>query len=172
MWAHLLIRLPLVLSIGLGVAVPSPGASAQTPGKADLVLVLKRQRVLELLRGGAILKSYQIALGLHPIGPKQRAGDGKTPEGGYVIDGRTTQTPYHLALHISYPDTLDRLRARAAHVSPGGEIYIHGMPRSYGHNDPGPAIKNWTDGCIAVGNIAIEEIWVAVDNGTPIEIEP
>lgn len=147
-------------------------ASSSSFGKADIILVFKAQRVLELLRGGVVLKTYTIALGPHPVGPKQRVGDGKTPEGSYVIDGRIARTPYHLALHISYPDALDRIRARTAHVSPGGEIFIHGMPASYGHFDISRGIKNWTDGCIAVGNVAIEEIWSAVDNGTPIEILP
>jgi len=147
-----------------------PVATAAPLGKADHVLVLKKARELQLLQGDTLLKSYPIALGAHPVGPKHRHGDSKTPEGMYVIDGRTTHTPYHLALHISYPGPTDKARAHAAHVSPGGAILIHGMPARFGHTDPVRFFVDWTNGCISVGNIAIEEIWNAVDDGTPIEI--
>ncbi|HEX7966650.1 MAG TPA: L,D-transpeptidase family protein [Stellaceae bacterium] len=140
--------------------------------KADRILVLKAQRQLQLLRGDTLLKSYPIALGPHPVGPKRRQGDGRTPEGVYTIDGRTRHTAYRLALHISYPNAKDRARAHAAHASPGDNILIHGMPARFGRTDPVRFFKNWTNGCIAVGNIAIEEIWDAVDEGTPIEIRP
>ncbi|HXZ01850.1 MAG TPA: L,D-transpeptidase family protein [Stellaceae bacterium] len=152
-------------------ALPSP-ATAQAPGKADRILVLKAKRQLLLLRDGFVLKSYPIALGRHPKGPKRRAGDGRTPEGIYVIDYRFTSTPFHLALHISYPDAEDQARALAAQVRPGGDILIHGMPARFGHTDPVRFFHDWTNGCIAVGNIAIEEIWQAIDDGTPIEIRP
>ena len=148
-------------------ATPLPG-----PRKADRVRVLKAQRLLQLLRNGEILKSYPIALGTHPRGPKRRYGDGRTPEGLYMIDGRTARTPYHRALHISYPSFTDTARARAAHVSPGGAIFVHGMPASFGHHDPVRFFVDWTNGCIAVGNIAIEEIWDAVEDGTLIELQP
>jgi len=163
----------VALLVALALLAHLPASAAGGPlGKADIVVVFKSQRVLELLRDGVVLKSYRIALGRHPIGPKTRLGDGKTPEGSYVIDGRLVRTPYHLALHISYPDALDRARARAARVPPGGGIFIHGMPRNYGHFNLSAGIKDWTDGCIAVGNVAIEEISSAVDDGTPIDIEP
>lgn len=108
---------------------------------------------------------------VHPVGAKRRRGDGRTPEGIYVIDGRTRQTIY-LALHISYPNAEDRARSGTAHMSPGGNILIHGMPARFGRTDPVRFFKNWTNGCIAVGNIAIEEVWEAVDDGTPVEIRP
>jgi murein L,D-transpeptidase YafK len=142
------------------------------PLKADRIRVVKSKRELQLLLDGAVLKSFPIALGRHPKGPKQRLGDGRTPEGFYVIDWRTTNTPYHRALHVSYPNNMDLRRAQAAHVSPGGAIFIHGMPATFGHHDPVRFFIDWTDGCIAVGNIAIEEIWNAVDDGTVIEIKP
>ena len=161
------------LIIGWTLFANCAAKAADVPlGKADIVVVLKSQRVLELLRSGMVIKTYRIALGRHPVGPKKQLGDGKTPEGSYVINGRTTRTPYHLALHISYPDALDRARARAAGVAPGGGIFIHGMPGSYGPFNLSVGIKDWTDGCIAVGDVSIEEIWNAVDNGTPIEIKP
>ncbi len=162
------LRLALVF-LCLSIALP---LRAEELPKADRILVLKKQRQLQLLRGDTVLKSYPIALGSHPVGPKRRRGDGRTPEGVYTIDGRTRHTAYRLALHISYPNTKDRERARAAHAFPGGNILIHGMPARFGRTDPVRFLKNWTNGCIAVGNIAIEEIWDAVDDGIPIEIRP
>ena len=140
--------------------------------KADRVRVIKSERVLQLLADGTVLKSFPIALGRRPKGPKQRRGDGRTPEGFYVIDWRTANTPYHRALHVSYPNIMDLRRAQAAQVPPGGAIFIHGMPTTFGHHDPVRFFVDWTDGCFAVGNIAIEEIWNAVDDGTVIEIQP
>jgi murein L,D-transpeptidase YafK len=142
------------------------------PLKADRIRVLKSERVLQLLANGVLLKSYPIALGRHPKGAKERLGDGRTPEGFYLIDRRTARTPYHRALHVSYPNIMDIRLARAAHVNPGGAIFIHGMPASFGHHDPVRFFVDWTDGCIAVGNIAVEEIWDAADDGTVIEILP
>lgn len=162
----------LVLVLLVGAVATAPMAAAQPLPKADRILVLKAKRRLLLLRDGVVLKSYPIALGPHPRGRKRWEGDGRTPEGLYVIDGRLAQTPYHLALHISYPSEADRARARAAGRDPGGEIMIHGMPDRFGHTNPVRFFRDWTEGCIAVGNIAIEEIWNAVDDGTPIEIRP
>jgi murein L,D-transpeptidase YafK len=164
---------PILAALALASFLAASGAAmAETPGKADRIIVLKAKRELQLLRDGVVLKSYPIALGPHPKGPKRRRGDGRTPEGTYVVDYRFTRTPYHRALHISYPDTSDRALARKANVSPGGDIVIHGMPARFGHNDPVRFFRDWTKGCIAVGNIAIEEIWASVDDGTPIEIRP
>jgi murein L,D-transpeptidase YafK len=141
--------------------------------KPDRILVLKHERRLYLLHDGVVLRSYPIALGPHAIGPKRASGDGKTPEGVYVIDGRHAHSPYHLALHISYPSAADRAQASAAHVDPGGDIFIHGLPVTYGGpHDPAHFDKDWTKGCISVGDTAIEQIWSAVDDGTPIEIRP
>jgi murein L,D-transpeptidase YafK len=156
----------------LALVAAAPASATDGREKADLVLVLKAARRLLLLRDGAILASYPIALGRHPRGPKQRRGDGRTPEGDYIIDRRFTDTPYHLALHISYPSAADARRARAHGASPGGDILIHGMPGRFGHTDPARFFHDWTNGCIAVGNVAVEEIWNAVDDGTPIEIRP
>lgn len=161
-----------ILFAVLAFTVPMVASAAEEFGKADRVLVLKGRRELQLLRGDITLKSYPIALGSRPRGPKRQLGDGKTPEGVYVIDGRLTRTAYHLALHISYPNEADRARAQAAHVSPGGAIWVHGMPARFGRTDPVRFFKDWTNGCISVGNIAIEEIWSAVGDGTPIEIRP
>ncbi len=162
----------LLLGAGLlllGDAVP---ARAVVVEKADRILVVKSERRLFLLRSGAVLASYPIALGADPVGPKLREGDKRTPEGIYFIDGRNPRSPYHLSLHVSYPGPKDVTRARAAGVAPGRDIAIHGMPNRYGRFDPTGFFRDWTDGCIAVGNIAIEEIWQRVDNGTAVEIRP
>lgn len=152
----------------------SPALAAHASlGKADRIVVLKSERKLLLMRHGAVLRSYPIALGPHSRGPKRATGDGRTPEGVYLIDGRHPHSPYHLALHISYPDAADRAYATAAHVDPGGDIFIHGLPAWYGGpKDPNRFYKDWTEGCISVGDTAIEQIWAAVDDGTPIEIRP
>lgn len=140
--------------------------------KADRVVVFKAARVLELRNGETTLKRYPIALGRHPKGTKLKRGDGRTPEGVYLVDGRNPRSLYHRSLHLSYPNERDLARAPAAAVNPGGDIVIHGMPEWYGRYDPVRFFRDWTNGCIAVGNSAIEEIWDAVDDGTPVEIRP
>ena len=163
---------PLLSAILVSLCVGSAQSGEIVWPKADRILVLKSERELILLRHGAVLRTFPIALGPHPLGPKRVRGDGRTPEGVYVIDGRHAHSPYHLALHISYPSPIDRAQAGAAHADPGGDIFIHGLPAWYGPNDPDRFYKDWTEGCISVGNTAIEEIWGAVANGTPIEIRP
>jgi murein L,D-transpeptidase YafK len=140
--------------------------------KADRIVVFKSKRELDLMANGAVIRSYPIALGPHPVGPKRSRKDGRTPEGVYVIDWRTKATPYHRALHISYPDAGDVARAHARGTNPGGDIFIHGMPAYFGRTDPVRFFVDWTNGCISVGNIAIEEIWQSADDGTPIDIRP
>lgn len=162
----------LLLSAG-GAAAAVPMPVAYAPPKADRIVVLKSARKLELLQGRAVLKTFPIALGEHPTGTKQVSGDGRTPEGTYYIDARQPLSRYHLALHISYPNATDRARAAAAGRDPGGNIMIHGLPNTYrGPLDPVRFYKDWTDGCISVGDRAIEEIWAAVALGTPVEIRP
>ena len=139
---------------------------------ADRLLVEKGARQLTLFAGGQILKVYHVALGRQPVGPKRRRGDQRTPEGLYRIDGRGTRTNYHLALHISYPDAADRARAAQAGFSPGGSVLIHGLPKGWWFLGHRHLKYNWTDGCIAVTDAEIEEIWRVVPDGTPIEIRP
>jgi len=162
----------LLIALMAGVVPMRDVRAEDMPYFADRILVIKSERVLELLHDGVVLKSYPIALGSHPDGPKYRKGDGRTPEGVYLIDRRSTKTAYRLELHVSYPNADDRARARAAGDKPGGGIFVHGMPRRFGQNDPVRFFRDWTDGCIAVGNIAIEEIGDMVVDGTPIEIRP
>lgn len=157
----------LVLSVALA---SSPVPAAQTL-KADHIVVLKQKRELLLMHGKKVLKNFPIALGFHPNGAKRWEGDGRTPEGTYVIDSRLEASHYHLALHISYPNATDQARAAALHQPPGGAIMIHGMPSWFGRDDLQFA-ADWTNGCIAVSNSAIEEIWQSVDDGTAIEIRP
>ncbi|HTS63018.1 MAG TPA: L,D-transpeptidase family protein [Candidatus Acidoferrales bacterium] len=133
--------------------------------RADRIVVSKGRREMLLLRGQSVLRSYRVALGRQPAGHKQREGDGRTPEGRYVIDRRNPRSRYHLALHISYPNAEDIARARAAGVEPGGDIMIHGL------KDGERREGDWTQGCIAVTNDEMDEIWSLVSEGTEILIE-
>ena len=131
------------------------------------IVVNKSANSMYLLNHTDILKSYDIDLGFAPAGPKQFEGDGKTPEGTYLIDRRNPNSAFHLSLGISYPNAADRAFAKAQGKPPGGDIFIHGLPN--GHKRP-PKKVNWTAGCIAVKNKEIEEIYAMVRNGTVITI--
>ena len=139
---------------------------------ADKVLVEKKERRLTLLSKGEVIKTYRVALGASPIGPKERQGDNKTPEGIYVIDSRNTRSRYHLSLRISYPNERDRRRARELGVPPGGDIMIHGLKNGFSWIGASHIEDDWTNGCIAVTNQEIEEIYRFVPDGTIIEIRP
>jgi murein L,D-transpeptidase YafK len=138
----------------------------------DKVLIEKQARRLTLLSKGAVVKTYQIALGGNPVGPKERQGDNKTPEGTYIIDARNGNSGYHLSLHISYPNEKDRKRARELGVSPGGDIMIHGIKNGFEPVGVAHTESDWTEGCIAVTNPEMEEIYKFVPNGTLVEITP
>ena len=140
--------------------------------KADRIIVHKKSRTMELMSGGRVLKTYKIALGSEPVGPKTRQGDHRTPEGIFVIDRRNAQSQFHRSLHISYPRPEDRERARQLGVSPGGDIFIHGLPNGYGLVGAAHRLRDWTDGCIAVTDQEIEQIWRMVDDGATVEIHP
>lgn len=130
------------------------------------IQVFKGQRELQLLNGNRLLKSYEFELGFAPEGDKFFEGDGRTPEGAYLIDRRNPNSRYHLSLGISYPNRDDIAYARAHGLSPGGDIFIHGTPNPFSLED------DWTWGCIAVTNDEIEEMYAMVQNGTPIYIYP
>jgi murein L,D-transpeptidase YafK len=134
--------------------------------QADRIIVNKTRREMLLLRGESILRTYRVALGRDPSGHKQQEGDGRTPEGSYVIDRRNPRSRYHLSLRISYPNAADRARAAALGVDPGGDIMIHGL------KDGQPREHDWTQGCIAVTDAEMDEIWALVPEGTPIRIAP
>ena len=140
--------------------------------KVDKILIVKSQRKLQLLSGARVMKEYRVALGNSPVGAKERQGDGKTPEGNYVIDFRNRNSRFHRSLHISYPNALDRARAKKLGVDPGGDVFIHGLMNGYGWIGAAHRSKDWTLGCIAVTNEEIEEIWKLVPDGTPVEIRP
>jgi len=141
-------------------------------GPADKILIEKRERRLTLISKGEVLKTYKIALGGDPKGPKERQGDNKTPEGTYFIDSRNKDSQYHLSLHISYPNENDKMRAKELGVSPGGNIMIHGIKNGFSWVGDSHAEVDWTKGCIAVTNEEIEEIERLVPNGTIVEIRP
>ncbi len=154
-----------------------PSTKLPTPPRlsnsiADRVLVEKNVRRLTLFRNNAPLKTYDIALGQQPEGPKQFEGDNKTPEGRYIIDSRKKNSSYHRALHISYPHPKDIAFAARQKRSAGGSIMIHGLPSGMGSLGPLHRLRDWTAGCIAVTNTEIEELWHAIPDGTPIEIRP
>ncbi|MCF6122761.1 hypothetical protein EN904_01855 [Mesorhizobium sp. M7A.F.Ca.CA.001.07.2.1] len=139
--------------------------------KVDLVRVHKAERRLELIGDGKILRSYGIALGGDPVGHKHQEGDQRTPEGNYVLDWRNPNSIAHRSIHISYPNTDDLAAARARNVDAGGMVMIHGQPNGYGWWGWLLQLVDWTDGCIAVTDSDMDEIWAMVADGTPIEIE-
>jgi murein L,D-transpeptidase YafK len=139
---------------------------------ADKVLIEKKERRLTLLSKGEVIKTYKIALGGNPVGPKERQGDNKTPEGTYSIDSRNRHSAYHLSLHISYPNEKDKMRAKELGVSPGGDIMIHGIKNGDSWVGASHAEVDWTKGCIAVTDEEMEEIFKLVPNGTMVEIRP
>ena len=152
----------------LALALSAP-AAAQDAVEVDLVRVDKSDRTLTLYAQGQPVRSYTgIQLGDEPDGPKRFQGDERTPEGRYTLDYGNPGSAYHLSLHISYPNAEDRAYARAQGRSPGGDIFIHGQPNGYGSRVEG----DWTDGCIALSDAEIEEVWSLVGDGTAIEIVP
>lgn len=147
-------------------------ACAIRKGSVDKILIEKKERRLMLISKGEVLKTYRIALGGDPVGPKERQGDNKTPEGTYIIDSRNRDSRYHRSLHISYPNERDKRRAREMGVSPGGNIMIHGIKNGLGWVGGAHAGDDWTKGCIAVTDEEIEEIDKLAPNGTVVEIRP
>jgi murein L,D-transpeptidase YafK len=139
---------------------------------ADLVIVKKGAHSLALYRGTKLLRSYRVSLGPQPHGPKQREGDGRTPEGKYTLDYRKANSSFHRSLHVSYPSLQDVAAARDRGVTPGGLIMIHGIANGLGLIGRLHTLIDWTDGCVAVTDREIEEIWRVVPDGTPISIEP
>jgi murein L,D-transpeptidase YafK len=153
--------------------IPVTHSQAPMPqNSVDEIVILKSARTMSLESNGHVMKTYKVALGWQPVGAKDREGDHKTPEGEYTVDAKNSQSDYHLALHLSYPNDADRERARALGVSPGSDIEIHGLPKGYGWIGSGHRLMDWTDGCVAVTNSEIEEIFGMVPVGTRVEIKP
>lgn len=155
------------------LAPPQPAAvhpAPAAPAAVDFVLVDKSDRALTLFGRGAPIKTFTgLQLGGEPVGAKHFEGDERTPEGWYTIDYRNPRSAYHLSLHISYPAAAQRAFAARYGRSAGGEIFIHGQPNALAE---GRMAGDWTDGCIALSNAEIEELWRLVPDGTPIEIRP
>ena len=165
-----------VLALGVWAAATTSCDQPTGPQRAnaaiDRIVVEKGARQMHLLDHGKTVRTYRVALGRDPLGHKQQEGDSRTPEGLYVIDARNPGSRFHLSLRVSYPNAEDRRRAAARGVAPGGDIFIHGLPNGDGDAGRDYAGRDWTDGCIAVTNAEIREIWAMVKDGTPIEIRP
>jgi murein L,D-transpeptidase YafK len=163
---HCRIQLTLLLILALCCT------AVAAPNQADKIVIVKSARSMTLFSDGKVLKTYKVALGSAPVSPKRVEGDHKTPEGNYVIDAKNPQSQFHLSLHISYPSAADRERSRSVGQSPGGAIMIHGLAKPFAYLGPLHRQTDWTDGCIAVTNTEIEEIWKLVPVGTRVEIRP
>ncbi len=162
------------LQIGAVTSLQSASYSSSNTsiGKIDLVVVDKSQSSMSLMRNGQILRKYRIAMGDSPVGHKVTEGDQRTPEGRYLLDYKKSNSSYYRAIHISYPNEEDSLRATALGLSPGGQIMIHGQNPNSSLTPEEAQQYNWTDGCIAITNAQMDELWRAIDEGTPIEIWP
>jgi murein L,D-transpeptidase YafK len=138
----------------------------------DRVVVRKSQRRLLLMHGGNIVRAYHVSLGLNPIGQKERSGDFRTPEGSYRLESRNPRSDFFLSIKVSYPNPVDLKRARAHRWDTGGSIMIHGLPNTLKHEPEYYESHDWTDGCIAVSNADMTEIWMLTPDDVPIEILP
>jgi len=139
---------------------------------ADKVVVEKAARKLHLVRNGQAFRTYSIALGIRPVGDKHHEGDFRTPEGRYLLDMRNPDSEFFLSIHISYPNREDAQSARASGVEPGGSIMIHGQPNTPTRSEAYYRTQDWTNGCIAVSNSDMIDIWLMTADYTPIEILP
>ena len=150
----------------------SSNSGGRVPQQVDKILIEKSAHTLTLMSGDQVLRTYKIALGRKPIGPKLRKNDHKTPEGEYKIDAKKEHSRFYRALHISYPNAQDTKRAQANGYDPGGDVEIHGIENGLGWIGRLHRSVNWTDGCVAVTDFEMDEIWNAVKVGTPVEIQP
>ncbi len=164
---HATVVLPFLALVNAGVS----RAGSPMP-HADRIVVLKRKRQLMLMQGKRVLARFHVALGSNPVGPKRRAGDGRTPEGTYFIEAFVPDSDFYRALKISYPSAEDIARARRLGVDPGGQIMIHGLDPALDGWEKEHWMFNWTNGCIAVSNREMDILWHSVSVGTPVEIRP
>ena len=158
----------LSASFALGCA----SANISKDVRADQIVVVKSQHTMTLLAHGQPIKTYRVALGKGNGRPKRHSGDHETPEGKYVVDSKNLKSRFHLALHVSYPNASDQMKAQAEGLSTGGDIMIHGVEKQFAWIGPLQHEVDWTDGCIAVTNQEIEEVSRLVPIGTSIEIKP
>lgn len=172
----------LFVAIGYGLAIMTSTSAVAAEGVSenkqamlnnivvDKVFVDKSARTLQLLSDDKVIKSYHIALGGNPIGHKQQQGDQRTPVGSYTLDYKNEKSKFYRSIHVSYPNTTDKARAKSRGVSAGGDIMIHGQKNGFGALGLLNQQRDWTEGCIAVTNDEMDEIMAAVKVGTPIEI--
>jgi murein L,D-transpeptidase YafK len=139
---------------------------------ADRVVVRKSERRMYLMHGETVLRAYRVALGLNPVGPKEQEGDSRTPEGHYLLTRRNPRSEYFLSIQVSYPNDRDMQRARRNRLSPGGSVMIHGLPNELRREPTYYEKRDWTDGCIAVSDSDMLEIWLMTPTDTPIDILP
>jgi len=163
--------LPAASAPASAVTEDNAGLTATMP-VADKIVVRKAERRLYLMRRGEVLRSYRIALGLQPEGAKERAGDFRTPEGRYQLTRRNARSEYFLSIQVSYPNDQDVRRAHHQHVDPGGSIMLHGLPNNLRHSPEYYAKSDWTDGCIAMSDSDMVEVWMMTQDNTLIEILP
>ena len=155
------------------VLKPAPSSQPVRAGQSiDKVLVIKSARKLELISNGKPIKTYRISLGKQPKGPKMREGDKRTPEGIYWVDWRKKSDKFNLAMHINYPNISDAATARREGLNPGSMIMIHGTPDTEENPENLFHTLDWTDGCIAMKNYEMREVWNMVKDGTMVEIRP
>lgn len=172
---HLLlpIALPLLLTLAPPGLASELATSALGPVPAiSEVVVRKQERRLYLMAGDDVIRTYRISLGDNPVGHKLYEGDERTPEGHYTLDWRNANSDFYKSIHISYPNAQDRELASAWGLDPGGSIMIHGLPNEAGDYAFAYRGLDWTNGCIAVSNEEMDEIWQLVADGTPIQITP
>jgi len=162
----------LLLSLLFGFAAQSPAQSVSAAERADTILIVKHERKLYLLHDNTPLRSYRIALGLSPTGAKEREWDFRTPEGSYIVDFRQEHSRYFKALHISYPSPADRKRSSAQHLSAGRDIFIHGEPNQPSKPDSYYKTRDWTNGCIALSDEDLQDVWSLTAGRTRVEIVP
>ena len=162
-----MIRAVLALALVFALGACSSKFKTYDGPEVTRIIVLKGDRKMHILHHDQVLATHTIDLGFAPAGHKQFEGDGKTPEGRYLIDRRNPNSSFHLSLGISYPNAADIEAARAAGKSPGGDIFIHGKGKPLKQRD-----EDWTAGCISVTNREIEDIYAMVRDGTVIDIYP
>jgi murein L,D-transpeptidase YafK len=167
----------LTSSLGAALLAAAYACVAVAPAQAETLLanrvaVHKAAHKLTLYHGDQKLAEYKVALGLNPLGTKERERDFRTPEGRYYLTRRNTRSDFFLAIQVSYPNKEDEQRARKNHWAPGGSIMIHGLPNTPKHPASYYASNDWTDGCIALSNSDMVEIWMRTQDGIPIDIYP
>jgi len=158
--------------VNIHSTAPFPRQADDAQTVADRVIVHKAERRLYLMRGDSVLRWYRIALGLNPVGQKERAGDSRTPEGRYFLTRRNPHSDYFLSIQVSYPNDVDLRRAHRNRWNAGGSIMLHGLPNQLSRSPEYYERTDWTDGCIAVSNADMLEIWLLTPDNAPIEIRP